>query len=219
MKKLILLIAAVFMSANIYCQTANPSEYHYQRCSLFEVLPITSTDIVFLGNSITDGCEWHELFNNANIKNRGISADRTYWILERLDPIIKGKPRKLFVQTGTNELGAGHSPQSVAENLTKLVERFQTESPETEVYIQSIFPVNDSFEKYAKRQASKDKEIIETNKLLKEMCANKGITFVDVYSKLADENGKLNKEYTNDGLHLMGQGYLIWKKVLDEFLN
>lgn len=51
------------------------NQFYYQRSTLFEKLPIDSDDIVFLGNSITNGCEWHELFNNPNIKNRGISSD------------------------------------------------------------------------------------------------------------------------------------------------
>ena len=51
------------------------NQFYYQRATLFEKLPIDSDDIVFLGNSITNGCEWHELFNNPNIKNRGISSD------------------------------------------------------------------------------------------------------------------------------------------------
>ncbi|MDR2292579.1 MAG: GDSL-type esterase/lipase family protein [Prevotellaceae bacterium] len=218
MKKFILSFVAVFIAVTIYAQTAEPGEYNYQRRSLFEVLPVTSSDIIFIGNSITDGCEWSELFNNIHVKNRGISADRTYWILDRLDHIVKGKPRKLFVQSGTNDLGAGHSPQSVADNIAKLIDRFQSESPETELYIQSIFPVNNDFEKYAKWHGSKGKEIVETNELLKQLCILKGITFVDVYSKLVDENGKLNKDYTNDGLHLMGTGYLVWKKVIERYL-
>ena len=52
-----------------------PRRHNYQRWrSLFEVLPVYSSDIVFLGNSITDGCEWAELFNNRHVKNRGISG-------------------------------------------------------------------------------------------------------------------------------------------------
>jgi lysophospholipase L1-like esterase len=218
MKKIILSFVAIFVIVNVYAQTAVPGEYHYQKCSLFEILPVTSSDIIFIGNSITDGCEWSELLDNHNVKNRGISADRTYWLLERLDNIIKGKPRKLFVQAGTNDLGAGHSPQSVADNIAKLIDRFQTESPETELYIQSIFPVNNGFGKYA-QHGSKDKEIVETNELLKQLCSLKGITFVDVYSALIDENGKLSSEYTNDGLHLMGSGYLVWKKSIEKYVN
>ena len=49
--------------------------YYYQRATLFEVLPVDSADIVMLGNSITNGGDWHEIFNLPNIKNRGIISD------------------------------------------------------------------------------------------------------------------------------------------------
>ena len=63
MKKVILLAAALFVAVASFAQ----NEYNYQKRSLFEQLPIRGNDIVFLGNSITDGCEWAELFNNRHI--------------------------------------------------------------------------------------------------------------------------------------------------------
>ena len=65
MKKAILFAAALFVAVASFAQ----NEYNYQKRSLFEQLPIRGNDIVFLGNSITDGCEWAELFNNRHIKN------------------------------------------------------------------------------------------------------------------------------------------------------
>ena len=84
MKRILILAAALFTVCTAFAQ----SEYNLQRRSLFEVLPVYSSDIVFLGNSITDGCEWAELFNNRHVKNRGISGDRSGWLLDRLDPIV-----------------------------------------------------------------------------------------------------------------------------------
>ena len=94
MKKAILFAAALFVAVASFAQ----NEYNYQKRSLFEQLPIRGNDIVFLGNSITDGCEWAELFNNRHIKNRGISADRSGWLLDRLDPIVNGHPKKLCLK-------------------------------------------------------------------------------------------------------------------------
>ena len=54
MKKAILFAAALFVAVASFAQ----NEYNYQKRSLFEQLPIRGNDIVFLGNSITDGCEW-----------------------------------------------------------------------------------------------------------------------------------------------------------------
>ena len=187
----------------------------------FEQLPIRGNDIVFLGNSITDGGEWAELFNNRHVKNRGISADRSGWLLDRLDPIINGHPKKLFLMIGTNDLAVGIAPEEVAANVEKLLDRFAEESPWTKIYVQSILPVNGVDTKAKpKNHWKKGAEIIETNKLLETLCeGRKNVMYVDVYSALVDEKGMLDKQYTNDGLHLMGEGYLAWKTVIEKFVR
>ena len=93
MKRLLLLTLLLLGAGRVLAQ----GEYYDQRRSLFEVLPIRSSDIVFLGNSITDGGEWAELFDNRHVRNRGISGDQTGWMLGRLDPILAGHPKRLFL--------------------------------------------------------------------------------------------------------------------------
>ena len=212
MKRILILAAALFTACTAFAQ----SEYNLQRRSLFEVLPVYSSDIVFLGNSITDGCEWAELFNNRHVKNRGISADRSGWLLDRLHPIINGHPKKLFLMIGTNDLAVGITPEEVAANVEKLLDRFAEESPWTKIYVQSILPVNGVDTKAKpKNHWKKGAEIIETNKLLETLCeGRKNVMYIDVYSALVDEKGMLDKQYTNDGLHLMGEGYIVWRDAV-----
>ena len=171
-------------------------------------------DIVFLGNSITDGGEWNELLANPRVKNRGISGDRSSWMLDRLDPIVGGQPRKLFLLIGTNDLAAGTPAAEVVANVRKIVERFQSESPRTKLYVQSVFPVNDSFKKYAAKHGRHDADIVAVNKGLQALCAEKGIVYIDLWTLLADKNGKLRADLTNDGLHLMGEGCIVWRDAV-----
>jgi len=44
------------------------------------------------------------------------------------------------------------------------------------------------------------------NKHTKEFCMKENMLFIDLYSCLADENGKLPAEYTDDGVHLNDTG-------------
>lgn len=211
----ILLLAALFAGSAACAQ----NEYNYQKRSLFEVLPVRSNDIVFLGNSITDGCEWAELFNNRHVKNRGISADRSGWLLDRIDTIIAGRPKKLFLMIGTNDLSVGITPEEVVGNVRKLVVRFQKRSPWTKLYIQSILPVNGAeFKKYPHHYGINPR-IVETNRQLEALCKEKGIVYIDLWSQLADGNGNLDSRYTNDGLHLMGPGYIVWKKAVEKYVK
>lgn len=216
MKRFLLLAVALVAGVTAFAQ----SEYNYQKRSLFEILPTDKKDIVFLGNSITDGCEWAELFANPHVKNRGISADRAVWLLDRLDPIVKGQPKKLFLMIGTNDLAAGTSPVQVAAYVAKLIDRFQAESPRTKLYVQSILPVNgvDTKTKY-KNHWDRGAEIVATNKLLETLCAEKGIVYIDLHAAMVDDKGMLDKRYTNDGLHLMADGYVVWKSMVGKYVK
>lgn len=70
--------------------------YYLHQTSLFQILPKSKSDIIFLGDSITDECEWAELLKNPQIKNRGISGDTTMGILHRLEDVVKSQPKKIF---------------------------------------------------------------------------------------------------------------------------
>ncbi len=217
MKRLILAVTVLLMSSVTFAQ----GTYHFQKKTLFEVLPIRSSDIVFLGNSITDGCEWSELFNNPKIKNRGISADRTKWLLKRLDPIVKGKPKKLFLMIGINDLAADVAPETIVANIKKLLNRFAAESPRTKIYVQSILPVNGvDIKSRFKKHRTQNERVVATNKMLRTLCeGRKNVLYIDLFPALADANGRLDKRYTNDGLHLMGAGYVAWKKAIEKYVK
>ena len=214
MKRILILAAALFTACTAFAQ----SEYNLQRRSLFEVLPVYSSDIVFLGNSITDGCEWAELFNNRHIKNRGISGDRSGWLLDRLDPIVGGHPKKLFLMIGVNDLAAGVSPDEIVANVARLIDRFQSESRWTKIYVQSILPVNGDLPGYERRKACAPL-IVPTNKRLEALCDEKEVTYLDVWGALADHEGRLDKRYTNDGLHLTGEGYVVWRDAIKQHVK
>ena len=215
MKRYFLLFAALLCGAAAAAQNA----YIEQRRSLFDVLPVGSKDIVFLGNSITDGGEWAELFNNRHVKNRGISMDRSSWLLDRLDSIVAGHPRKLFLMIGVNDLAAGAEPAEVEANVRRLVERFRTESPWTRIYIQSILPVNGrSFDHYRDHYARAG-AIRATNRLLEALCDGRQVVWIDLFGTMADSNGDLNAAYTNDGLHLTGEGYLVWRDAIRQYVK
>lgn len=198
------------------------SKYHplyHQRASLFEELPIKNTDIVFLGNSITHFGEWHELLNNPNIKNRGISGDIAQGVYDRLYPILNGKPAKIFLLIGINDVSHDVAADSIVRAISKIVLKIGTNSPQTKLYIQSVLPVNPDFGLFLKATTRGD-EVLKINSGLKELCSKHGLTYIDAYSALKEEaSEKLRPEYTNDGLHLLGKGYLKWVEVLRGYLD
>jgi len=220
MKKITVLLILLYSAGLLFAQdSAKPefSTYYYQKKSLFESLPDTKREIIFLGNSITDGGEWAELFKNEKIKNRGISGDITDGVLYRLDEVVSSKPDKIFIMIGINDLARGKTPDYVLVNYSKILAKIKETTPGTEVYIQSVLPVNDEFGMFV-NHTNKSKEIIEVNKGLKKMAVNFEYTFIDLTNTFSDSKGKLKKEFSNDGLHLMGEGYLAWKSVIKKYI-
>ena len=66
---------------------------------------------------------------------------------------------------------------------------------------------------------SKGEEIKKVNTHLKDSARNHRYSFIDLHPAFCDEYGKLKKEYSNDGLHLTGSGYLLWKHWVYAYVN
>jgi len=219
----IILAAAFMVFISLSCQEPYENEntfypYWHQRVSLFKMLPNSENEIIFLGDSITDGCNWEEMFQDKRIINRGISGDLTSGVLHRLEEVVESKPLKVFLMIGINDLADGKIEREVVYNIEQIVKIIHRKSPDTEIYLQSLLPVNKDF-KIFENHINKTEEIIRINTALKNFSNINDITYIDLYSLFVTKDQKLNPDYTNDGLHLTGAGYLVWKSAVEKYIN
>lgn len=191
--------------------------YYHQRATLFEKMPATPDDIIFVGNSITDGGEWAELFDDLRVKNRGISGDVSAGVLHRLAEIAQRKPAKFFLMIGVNDLARGITADSVFRNIVLAVKYLKQESSTTKIYVLSVLPVNEIYNKFG-GHTSKASQIKLLNQSLEQAAAINDYTFINLQSAFANAEGKLKPDLTNDGLHLKGEGYLLWKHEVYPYL-
>ena len=217
MRRLCLLAVVALMGLTAMAQ-ANQDPYYARRATLFEELPIGKKDIVMLGNSLTDGCEFNELLGNRHIKNRGIVGDIVQGLIDRIGPVIEGQPKKLFIMSGVNDISHGVSADSIARVTEKLIIMVKQGSPRTKIYLQSLLPFNNDVREW-KLLVGRDHVVVEANALLEEVARRQGVTWINLYPLFADENGHLRADLTNDGLHLMGQGYLIWRDAIKPYIK
>jgi lysophospholipase L1-like esterase len=194
------------------------SAYWWHSKDMYDHLPDTKNEIVFLGNSITDGAEWYELLGNKRIRNRGISADVTEGILLRLDAITKLKPAKVFIMIGVNDLSRNMTVDEITANYRTILERIKTESPKTKVYVESVLPVNPATG-MALNHTNKTELIMELNGKLKELAAGFGYTYIDFFSIMADASNHLPRKYSIDGLHLSYEGYRVWTEAIRPYVR
>lgn len=183
---------------------------HYQaRSEHFRMLPDAAGEIVFLGDSITQRCEWAEMLRNPQVKNRGIDGDKTTGVLARLDEVTAAQPAKIYLMIGINDL-LTRSPAATAENIGKMVDRIQQDSPQTELILQSVLPVNNTMRNTLVNPA----DIIQLNNMIREIADKRQVNYLNLYSHFANEEGNLKPEYTQDGIHLSAAGYELWEQIL-----
>ena len=217
MKRILIAFFAVLLTQLSGAQTQKYSTFYVQRASLFSKLAITPKDIVFIGNSITNGAEWNELFPRKRVKNRRISGDTSEGVYDRLDPVVKGKPTKIFILVGINDISRGIEVETIVQNMKRIVEKIQNESPKTKIYIQSILPVNPDFEMF--KGHMKPQLIKEINQFYQNIAQQCKVNYIDLYSHFLEEGtDRMDKKYTNDGLHLLGEGYLLWREIVKPYL-
>ena len=197
-------------------RTANQDKYYVRRATHFDDLPVYRHDIIMLGNSLTDGAEWNELLRNPRVKNRGIIGDIVQGLYERMEPILKGKPRKIFILSGVNDVSHGVDGDSIARAMEKLIVLIKKRSPRTKIYLQSMLPFNTDVQMW-KLLKGREQVVIDGNRAMEKMAKRQGVTWIDLYPLFVDKNGKLREDLTNDGLHLLGPGYLIWRDAIIKY--
>ena len=195
------------------------TDYYYQRKSLFAELPITSNDIVFFGNSLTNGGRWHEMFNsNPNVKNRGIVGDIIQGLYDRVDLITKGQPKKIFLLIGANDISHHVGADSIAKALEKLIVRIKKDCPNTELYMQSMLPINNDYKRY-KNLFGEEVTFLHGNILYEQVARKHNVPWINLFPWFADNECKMRRELTNDGLHLKENGYKIWRDEVAKYVN
>ena len=171
--------------------TYRPGLYEFQ-AQLYQSYPHAKSDIVFLGNSITDRVDWNELLGMPNVHNRGISGDITFGVLERLDDVIEGKPAKVFILIGINDVSRNIPDSVIFKNYKKIVERIKAGSPRTKIYFQTLLPVNNEFTQF-KNHYNKDEHILWLNGQIKTLQKEEGITVIDLHPQFLNSDKKLDK--------------------------
>ncbi len=176
---------------------------------------------VLLGDSITEIFNSYELFYEFSQKsgqavyNRGISGDTSDRLLWRLQSnALNIEPRNLVILIGTNDLGLGVPAAEIVGNLREILRITKEQLPNTNIVLQSIYPVNKYMSLAASKMVGKrkNKDIRALNEQLCALAADSGVFYLDLTNRLSDKKGRLAKEFCYDGLHLNVHGFAVAAK-------
>src|SRR6266436_7461768 len=156
--------------------------------------------VVFYGDSITDGWKLNEYFPGKPYVNRGISGQTTAQMLVRFrQDVIDLHPKAVVILAGTNDV-AGNTgpmtPEMTENNWQSMADLAKMNG--IRVIFASITPSTDFWWHKGLKPAEKIRTL---NAWLKGYCASQGLTYLDYYTALTDDEGGMKKEFTVDGVH------------------
>ena len=214
-----IIIIVLFAASNAYLLYANK---HNKKTKLLVKYKVPE-NIVFLGDSITDYYDTKKYFSHNNVVNSGISGNKTTDILDNMEErVYRYNPSKVFLLIGINDLAHLTDKKEIISNIEEIIEKIKENRPETKIYLESVYPVNNSDDEkieHDKLVNRNNEDVIEINKVLEEYCKENKIKYIDLYSKLIDEDGNLKLEYTREGLHISDEGYKFITKELEKYIK
>lgn len=189
------------------------------------------SEAVFIGDSRTDGLRLYSgirkadflaykslmifhVVGNDRVDQRavplnGVGDKKT--VLEWLD---ERQYAKVYLMFGVNELGYGND-SAFTDAFSRAVDEIRARQPEAVLYIQSLVPIEP--EKARKTNPASwlnNDNVARYNGLLRQLCADKGVVYVDVASALVNDAGNLPPEGTTDGIHFTRSWYEKWYAYL-----
>lgn len=187
-------------------------------------------ETLFTGSSLMEQFPINELLMTNDMRqviyNRGIGGFTTTDMLQHMEEMVFGtEPSRIFINIGTNDIGnPAYRLEDLLERYARILSIIQERLPEAEIYVMAYYPVNET-DKIPDGEWGKTAFVTRTNenitfandaveKLVKRM----GCRFINVNEGLTDEDGKLKKEFTIEGIHMYANGYQVVLDNLKQYL-
>ena len=173
-------------------------------------------DVVFIGDSLTEGIKLYDIMSNATVlSHTGLGLDNIYTkeVVEQADGTkisvidaleLEENVGKIYILMGPNSIG--YNKQTFISKYGLIIDTVKQAHPEAIIYIQSMLPVTPT------NNYKLDNNVIdEYNLALVELAEEKEVYYLDVNSALKGPDGALPTEASPaDGMHLNAAYYQKW---------
>ncbi|WNR42910.1 SGNH/GDSL hydrolase family protein [Paenibacillus roseipurpureus] len=184
-----------------------------------------AVDYVFIGDSITQGCELYAYFGDKAqvLINRGIGGDKSKSLRQRFEAdALQLKPRHIVLCVGINDTWVLDDftceeeklvqciTRNVVTQVTALAELCERQGQS--LILCSILPTN-----LPQHQTDRTRNLmlVQINAAIRELAGELGFVYVDYHSELTGEDGiTLRHELAGDGIHPNVSGYDIMARIL-----
>ena len=185
--------------------------------------------VVFMGDSITDAWvspQYGGFFPGKQYVDRGISGQTTPQMLVRFRPdVIALQPKVVVILAGTNDIAGNTGPMTLEQieaNLASMAEL--AKAHKIRVVLASVLPVsNYGHDRQGNPQDMRinrpPEKILALNEWIKTYVAQNGHTYLDYFSAMMDEQGLLQRDLSEDGLHPNAKGYAVMSPLAEQAIQ
>jgi lysophospholipase L1-like esterase len=169
-------------------------------------------NILFLGHSLIEFFDWEARFPEHNVANLGVAGETVEGLLGRLDRVITRHPSAdlIFIMTGTNDIAMEYLDFTIPYGV--LIDRLKAAWPDARIHSHSVLPIMIEW--------IDPGVIVEANRAIRRLASEKGVEYIDLYSRFVDEERMPVREYfLDDGVHLSQRGYEVWAEVLEPLIT
>ena len=175
--------------------------------------------ILFVGSSLMEQFPIYELLLDRQlpyvIYNRGVGGSTTFDLMEHMDECVyELEPEDIYINIGTNDMNMpDYSEDALIERYRTILTGIREHLPKAKIFMLAYYPVNPAVAennpamKEALRVRS-NARIQSANNAVKKLAEDVGVQFLDLNDGIKDENGCLKAEYTIEGMHMYGDGYV-----------
>jgi lysophospholipase L1-like esterase len=184
-------------------------------------------DLLFLGDSITDGWRWGnggskiwpKLYAPRHAANFGIGYDRIQNVLWRVEngELENIAPKVVVLLIGTNNSGNEDNGQprnltpEIIAGVSNLVGQIQFRLPQTKILLLGIFPRGEKSDPVRE-------QVKAVNAGLAKIADGDKVKFLDLGEKFLAPDGTLSRGLFPDLLHPNEKGYQIWADAMEPTL-
>jgi lysophospholipase L1-like esterase len=184
-------------------------------------------DVLFLGDSITDGWRnqglnvWNKYYVSRHAANFGISGDRTQHVLWRMDhgELDGVKPKVVVLMIGTNNTGKEKDTGKIRNNVPEtiagvqaVVQELRAKLPDSKILLLAIFP-------RGTLDDPQRAQVALINTVIAKLDDGKMVKYLDIGPKFLEADGTLPREIMPDLLHPNERGYQIWAAAMEPALE
>ncbi len=180
---------------------------------------IAKVDVVFMGDSITEGWANNDpgFFSNG-IVGRGISAQTTPQMLVRMySDVIQLKPRIVHIMAGTNDIAHNTGPMTAQDTQNNIMAMCEIAwSHKIRIVLGSVPPAS----KYWWRpEANPKPEALALNDWMRGYANRIHAKYADYATALSDAQGNVKLELAKDEVHPTKEGYAVMRPIAEAALR